>query len=314
MNNTIFTIKEGLSESFRKTLYEIVTYLNSSFGISKTTLSREILDMSESSLRSLITTVRKKGIKYNTFRQCYILYMLKEGNSPENYLDLFEGEYAARTIDEINITDYQNKLESYSPVNKTSSFIAEDNTPTSEIISDTSDETNVPEINEGRESIIDNFMDFFKSLPIQCYELNVQKKKYGEYFIINYVYDTKKEPETIVVIALNQEINNTEKRKTSSIRKKELEIIEETLDTADIFWFLHYKKTTQKQFDNYIQAVPKLIYKTLIEAINDYNKIRIIYGGPKTKLCYIKSEYLTHIKYNYNFDGIFKFTITNSFK
>ena len=74
------------------------------------------------------------------------------------------------------------------------------------------------------------------------------------------------------------------------------------MDTADIFWFFHHKETTQKQFDNYIQAVPGLIYKTLIEAINDYGEIRIIYKGPKTKLGKVLTNTENIKKCNYKVD------------
>lgn len=311
MDKTIFTIKEDRTESFRLTLREIVTYLTNTFGISQTALSKEILHMNESSLRSLLEVSRGKGIKRSTLCKCYILYMLKEGNLKEDYLLFFKGERAKSIIDEIDIAGFKKKLKDFSLSNETSS--SKENTITHETISPTSDETNVSEIiNEEHSTIINNFIDFLKSLPIQYYELSVQNKKFGEYFIINYVYDTKKKPETIVAIALNQEINNIEKSKTSSTRKKELEIIEETLDTADIFWFFHYKKTTQKQFDNYIHVIPGLISKTLIEAIDNYEKIRIIYRGSKTKLGKILTDTDNIKKCNYKVDWLSTFTVPTS--
>ncbi len=288
------------SGKFRETINEIAEQICKQYMINNKSLAEEVLGFnSESSLRSLKERERKGGLKIDTVKTCYILFLLKDKKSHEKYLEFFENpEQVKHIVENINIKDYEEKLLKFAyPKNNYSTSLTE-NTQPADTLSDTPDESilqTADNQNTGKESvtttqeppIINNFKNYLKDVLGNKYELTIEQIKYAQYFILKCTNKKNNKFKTIVVIALKQildtfepdlpEIDNYE------IYEEEIEIIKETLNNADYFWFFHHEKTSQEKFDAYIADVPELSSKTLIETVTIDNNTYILHCRDTSK-------------------------------
>lgn len=290
----------NLSGKFRETISKIAVQICSEHMITNASLAEKVLGFnSESSLRSLKRTERKDGIEIDTVRACYILFLLENRESGEEYFKFFESpEQVKHIVEDVKIEDYEKKLQMLSYLKNNYSTNLTEITQLADTLSNTPDESilqTADNKNTEKESvtttqeppIINNFKNYLKDVLGNKYELTIEQIKYAQYFILKCTNKKNNKFKTIVVIALKQildtfepdlpEIDNYE------IYEEEIEIIKETLNNADYFWFFHHEKTSQEKFDAYIADVPELSSKTLIETVTIDNNTYILHCRDTSK-------------------------------
>ena len=103
-------------EGFKDAIVNADNYIDG-LGIRRIKLCEKILEINESTLRSLLKSKMRYEISKDTLISCYKLYMLQPENKKENYKNFFEGNIEVY-IKDINIEECRNKLYEMIPLHK----------------------------------------------------------------------------------------------------------------------------------------------------------------------------------------------------
>lgn len=103
-------------EGFKDAIVNADNYIDG-LGIRRIRLCEKILEINESTLRSLLKSKMRYEISKDTLISCYKLYMLQPENKKENYKNFFEGNIEVY-IKDINIEECRNKLYEMIPLHK----------------------------------------------------------------------------------------------------------------------------------------------------------------------------------------------------
>lgn len=101
-------------EGFRNAIVNADNYIDG-LGIGRLRLCKGILEINESTLRSLLKSKMRYEISKDTLISCYKLYMLQPENKREDYRNFFEGNIEVY-IKDINIEECRNKLDEMIPL------------------------------------------------------------------------------------------------------------------------------------------------------------------------------------------------------